>query len=283
MASIDCHFIFRKGRQTSSPKAKRPRQTAVLSRLLTFTGMTKNSGLKGIISYINHDKGYATIEFQQNEKKKNINFKLADARLPGPGPGVPNQAPKSHHFRTGDHVSFEVQSTERTGRMIAAKVKFLYNQELEKIIQQARKENIFKGFLKIADGNLYVKELTSYLFFPLTISRWEKLPPEKMFNEAVDFTLLNIEKPDKMSAMLFTNDFIPEYRAALRYRENKTVITAIVFKVSPYAVYLNMFHDKIQAKLPVSSNTLHDIKVGDKIEIRITYLSPLKIVVEKAG
>ena len=243
--------------------------------------MTKNSGLKGIISYINHDKGYATIEFQQNAKKKNINFKLAEARLPGPD--VQSQAPKSHHFRTGDHVSFEVQSTGRADRMIATKVKFLYNQELEKIIQQARKENIFKGFLKIADGNLYVKELTSYLFFPLTISRWEKLPPEKMFNEAVDFTLLNIEKPDKMSAMLFTNDFIPEYRTALRYQENNTVITAIVFKVSPYAVYLNMFHDKIQAKLPVSSNTLHGIKAGDKIEVRITYLSPLKIVVEKAG
>ena len=243
--------------------------------------MTKNSGLKGIISFINHDKGYATIEFQQNEKKKNINFKLADTRLTDPD--VQRHVPKSHHFRTGDHVSFEVQSTERAGRMVATKVKFLYNQELEKIIQRARKENIFKGFLKMADGNLYVKELTSYLFFPLTISKWEKLPLEKMFNEAVDFTLLNIEKPDKMSAVLFTNDFIPEYRTALRHQENKTVITATVFKVSPYAAYLNMFHDKIQAKLPLSPGTLHDIKTGDKIEVRITYLSPLKIVVERVG
>jgi hypothetical protein len=243
--------------------------------------MSKNSGFKGIISFINHDKGYATIEFQQNEKKKNINFRLADAPLPGTA--VQSQTPKSHHFRTGDHVSFEVQSTERAGRMVATKVKFLYNQELEKIIQRARKENIFKGFLKMADGNLYVKELASYLFFPLTISKWEKSPPEKMFNEAVDFTLLNLEKPDKMAAVLLTNDFIPEYRTALRHLENKTVITATVFKISPFAIYLNMFHDRIQAKLPLSSITAHDIKVGDKIAVRITYLNPLKIVVERAG
>ncbi|MCW3116968.1 MAG: hypothetical protein JWM28_1050, partial [Chitinophagaceae bacterium] len=121
----------------------------------------------------------------------------------------------------------------------------------------------------------------SYLFFPLILSKWEKAPQEKMFNEAVDFILLNTDKPDKMSAALYKNDFIPEYRTALQYWNNKTVIEVPVYKVSPYAVYLDLFPAKIQAKLPLAAEELKLIKTGDKMKVVITYLSPSKIVVEK--
>ncbi|MCW3119338.1 MAG: hypothetical protein JWM28_3420, partial [Chitinophagaceae bacterium] len=126
---------------------------------------------KGILSFINHDKGYATIEYQQNEKKKTINFKTVAADPLKPG--VVKQTAKSHHFRTGDHVSFQLKLSDRGDRMIASAVKFLYNHELEKIINKARIENLFKGFLKMADDELFVKELGSYLFFPLVLSKWE--------------------------------------------------------------------------------------------------------------
>jgi hypothetical protein len=234
---------------------------------------------KGILSFINHDKGYATIEYKQNEKKKTVNFKTVDPQLLKPDGSKP--AAKAHHFRTGDHVSFYLKLTERGDRMAATGVKFLYNHELEKIIQKAKVENIFKGFLKMADDMLFVKELNSYLFFPLILSKWEKAPPEKMFNDAVDFVLLNMEKPDKMNAALYKNDFIPEYRAALQCLKNKTTLDATVYKVSPYAVYLDVMADKIQAKLSLPVEEMKLIKPGERMRVLITYLSPAKIVVER--
>ncbi|MES1217977.1 MAG: hypothetical protein ABUT20_20895 [Bacteroidota bacterium] len=235
---------------------------------------------KGVLSFINHDKGYATIEYSQNEKKKTINFKTVDAG--SLKTGTEKQLSKSHHFRTGDHVSFQLKLSDRGDRMVATAVKFLYNHELEQIINKAKVENIFKGFLKQADDTLFVKELNSYLFFPLVLSKWEKAPPEKMFNEAFDFVLLNTDKPDKMRAVLYKNDFIPEYKTAMQYWKNKTVIEAPVYKVSPYAVYLNLFGDKVQAKLSLPPEEMRLIKTGDKINVLITFLSPSKIAVEKA-
>jgi hypothetical protein len=234
---------------------------------------------KGILSFINHDKGYAAIEYKQNEKKKTINFKTVEGD--SMKPDTVKQTAKAHHFRTGDHVSFQLKLSGRGDRMAAFAVKFLYNHELEKIINKARIENIFKGFLKMADGTLFVKELNSYLFFPLLLSRWEKAPPEKMFNEAFDFVLLNMDKPDKMSAALYKNDFIPEYRTALQYWKNKTAIETTVYKVSPYAIYLNVISDKVQAKLSLTAEEMKLVKTGDKMNVLITYLSPSKIAVEK--
>ena len=234
---------------------------------------------KGIISFINYDKGYATIEYKQNEKKKTINFKTADTGRPKPG--TVKHTAKSHHFRTGDHVSFQLKLSDRGDRMIASVVKFLYNHELEKIINKAGIENIFKGFLKLADDTLFVKELDSYLFFPLILSKWEKPPHKKMFNEAVEFILLNTDKPDKMNAALYKNDFIAEYRTALQYWKNKTAIEATVCKVSPYAVYLDVVANKIQAKLSFPMEEMKLIKAGDKLKVLITYLSSSRIVVQR--
>ena len=236
---------------------------------------------QGVLSFVNYDKEYATIEYKQNEKKKTINFKTV--HTDPLKQGAVKQPIKSHHFRTGDQVSFQLKLSDRGDRIIPFAVKFLYNHELEKIINKARTENVFKGFLKMADGVLFVKELTSYLFFPLLLSKWETAPPEKMFNEAVDFILLNMDKPDRMSAALYKNDFMPEYRRALQYWKNKTPIEAAVYKVSPYAVYLDVVGDKIQAKISLKAEELKLIKPGDKMNVLVTYLSPSKIVVEKVN
>jgi hypothetical protein len=92
-----------------------------------------------------------------------------------PGTDITAQNRKSHHFRTGDHVSFEAQLTDRAGKLVANKVRFLYNHELEKLIHRARTENVFKGYLKLADGKLFVKEPCELPFFSVDRSEWEKI------------------------------------------------------------------------------------------------------------
>ena len=167
--------------------------------------------------------------------------------------------------------------------MIAYNVKFLYNQELEKLINRAVVENRFSGYLKVVDDELFVKEWDSYIFFPLKLSNWENPPAESAFNEAISFKLLNLDKPHAIAAELFSHDFIPEYRKAMELFNNKKPIEGTVTKVSPFAIYLDLFgNNKIQAKIQLPAKFGEEkVKPGDKIKVIITYLSSSRIVVER--
>ncbi len=233
---------------------------------------------KGIISFINHDKNYATIDYDQSGKKKSVNFKTGmEDQLKRDGE---KKSKKLHKFLIGDEVNFQLKRSDRGDKMIACKVKFLYNKELEKLISRAAVENRFSGYLKIAEDEFFVKEWDSYIFFPLQLSKWENPPAESAFNEAISFKLLNLDKPYAIEAELFSHDFIPEYRKALQYFENKNPIEATVSKVSPFAAYLDLLGNKIQAKIQLPAKGLEEIKVGDKIKVVITYLSSSRIVVQ---
>jgi ribosomal protein S1 len=227
---------------------------------------------KGTISFVNHDKQYATIDYEQNGKKKTINCKTDEE-----GQG---KSKKPHLFRIGDEVNFQIKLSDRGDKMIAYNIKFLYNTELEKLINKAQLENRFSGYLKMVDDELFVKEWDSYIFFPLKLSRWENPPAESAFNEAISFKLINQDKPNAIAAELFSHDFIPEYRKALEHFKSKTPTEATVSKVSPFAAYLDLFGNKIQAKIQLSEAP-EEIKPGDKLKVLITHLSSSRIVVER--
>jgi ribosomal protein S1 len=227
---------------------------------------------KGTISFVNHDKEYATIDYEQNGKKKTINCKTDEKEQ------VKSKKPRL--FRIGDEVNFQVKLSDRGDKMIAYNIKFLYNTELEKLVNKAKLENRFSGYLKIVDDQLFVKEWDSYIFFPLKLSKWENPPAESAFNEAISFKIINLDKPNAIAAGLFSHDFIPEYRKAVEHFKSKTPIEATVSKVSPFAVYLDLFGNKIQAKVQLSEAPV-EIKPGDKIKVLITHLSSSRIVVER--
>jgi hypothetical protein len=234
---------------------------------------------KGTVSFVNHDKHYITIDYEHNGKKKTVNGKTGGKEQL---PSKDKKAGKPHQFRIGDVVNFRVKPSDRGDKMIAHHVRFLYNTELEKLINKAQVENRFSGYLKLVDDELFVKEWDSYIFFPLKLFKWEKPPAESAFNEAISFKLLNLDKHGAISAELFSHDFIPEYRKALEYFKNKTPIEATVSKVSPFAVYLDLFGSKMQAKIQLPANGLEEIKSGDQVKVIITHINNNRLVVEKA-
>lgn len=241
--------------------------------------------LQGTISFVNHDKQYATIDYDQNGKKKSVNFKTIQGELSMQDGKKATKKP--HKFRIGDQVNFQVRRSDKGEKMVAYNVKFLYNQELEKLINRAAVENRFSGYLKLVDDELFVKEWDSYIFFPLKLSNWENPPAESAFNEAISFKLLNLDKPNAVAAELFSHDFIPEYRKAMEVFNAKKPVDATVTKLSPFAIYLDLFgNSRIQAKiqLPAQGTDSHregEVKPGDKMKVIISYLSSSRIVVEK--
>src|SRR5215204_1657527 len=85
---------------------------------------------KGKISFINHEKEFATIEYLHNNKEKTVNFKTGVAA-----------GKKPHQFRLGDGVSFQLKLSARGDKMAAYNVKFTHNNSINLLLQKAAIEN----------------------------------------------------------------------------------------------------------------------------------------------
>lgn len=227
----------------------------------------------GKISFINLEKGFATIEYLHHNNLKSVNFKTDMA-----GSGK-----KPQQYRIGDGVSFELRLSDRGDKMAAFNVKFTYNTGIDLLIQKAALENRFSGYLKLIDDTFFVKELNSYILFPLQLSPWELPPSLTAINKAISFSLLNLDKPNRIVAELFSHSYIPEYKKAFQHFMNEIEIDAVVKRISPHAVYVELFGEKFQAKIPLSAFGEKEVKEGDIIPVLITHLTPAKVVVKLAG
>lgn len=226
---------------------------------------------RGKISFINHEKLFATIEYMQGTKPKSVNFKLTSETV----------TKKPHQYRLGDVVSFNTRLSDRGDKMTACNVKYLYNPGIDLLVQKAAVENRFAGYLKKVEDNYFIKEADSYILLPLLLSPWEKPPADSAENEMIAFSLVNTDKPNALKAELFSHSFIPEYRMALQHFKNEIDAEALVTRISPHAVYLSLFNDKIQAKLPLTAFGEGEINEGDTVPVLITHLTPNRIVVKR--
>lgn len=224
----------------------------------------------GRVTSINHDKNYVSVVYMHNERKRTITCRMSEA----------DEKPK-HIYRVGDEVSFQVKGANRGSSLIAYNLKFLYNNELDQLLLKASVDNRFTGYLKLADDQLFIKERGSYIFFPLEVSKWEKMPAEEQFNEAVEFRLINTEKRGRISAELFHHEFNPEYRKAIQALKNQTPVEATVTRISDYAIYLALYEGKLSSKLPLAKDETTTLQPGDIITVRITHLTLNRIVVER--
>lgn len=228
---------------------------------------------KGKISFVNYEKYFATIDYSFNNKHKSVNFKT----------DADDSSKKPQHYRLGDEVSFQMKLSDRGDKMTAYNVKYRHNEAIALLIQKSAKENRFSGYLKKIDDNYFIKEWECYILFPLQLSPWEVPPATTAENEAISFSLVNLDKPNAIKAELFSHFYIPEYKKAELFFEKQFDIEAVVSKISPHAVYLNLFGDKIQAKLSVTPEEKAAIKEGDIIKVVITHLTPTKIAIRKSS
>ena len=231
--------------------------------------------IEGKISFINHEKKYAMIEYEEGNKNKTVRASIDEQSQKQMK--AKNIIKKTHHFMVGDVVSFQVKLSDRGDRMMASGTEFLYNNALDVLINKSFVSNKFIGYLKMVDDKYFVKEIDSYLFFPVPFSAWQIVPEELDLNEQVHFSLENIDKKEKIYASLFNNKYIPEFEQAVKLFKTKTPVMAEVFKVSPHSIYLNIISEKIQAKIAFEEG----INVGDRIEVLISYLGKNKIAVVK--
>jgi hypothetical protein len=242
--------------------------------------------IPGKITFIHHEKNRAVIEYDDNGKKKTIQADIdekAQAKLV-----AQKLIKKPHRFLVGDNVKFQVKKTGANGRILYAdNIQYQYNTALEILINKAETENKFLGYIKITDHEYFIKEIDTYLFFPLKVSVYEVAPTEKEIEKPVTFKLENIEKPEKISASLYNHNYIPEFQEAIQHFKKKTIIDAVINKITPFGIYLHLINGKIEAKLSIDemlAKQIEDktIQVGSIIPVLIKHLTPDRMVVEKA-
>ncbi|HTL10415.1 MAG TPA: hypothetical protein VL307_19205 [Chitinophagaceae bacterium] len=233
--------------------------------------------LEGKISFVHHDKDYVTIDYTHNNKKKSVNGKVDEARQLQMK--EEKLIKKIHRFHEGDEVYFTLQRSARGDKMVAEKIRYRFNNTLGNLVNRARQNNQFSGYLKQVEDKYFVKETGSYQFFELRLSPWELPPPADKLNEPVVFQLNQLDKPEKLYATLLHHHYIPQYLAAQKLFTSKTPLNAAVYKITPNGIYLNLIGDKLRAKIAATGSIMETIKEGDKIKVIITYLSNSKIVV----
>ena len=234
--------------------------------------MSTDTIYRGKISYINPEKHFGTIDYLHGTKEKSVNFKTTES----------DSGKKPHQFRVGDVVNFQLRLSDRGDKMTAHKIKFQHNDAINLFIQRASYENRFTGYLKKVEDQLYIKEVDSYIFFPLQLSPWEHPPVESAENQLIAFSLLNLDRPNAIVATLFSHVYIPQYKSAEVHFENKMPIKGVVSRVSPYAIYIDLFAGAMQGKLPLTENSETPPEVGSEIEVIIEFLSPFKLALKKA-
>lgn len=235
----------------------------------------------GTISFINPHKKYALIDYEVNGKKKSIKGST-DEKLQEELK-TKGLVKKIHQYNPGDVVRFKIKKAGRGDLMIAYELEFLYNNSRSDLINKAKKENRLTGYLKQTDDGFFIKEIDSYQFFPIHFSPWQIIPGEDKLNEPVSFFLENLDKPEKITAVLFDNSFIPEFHAAVKHFKAKMPIEATITKISPHGIYLDVINNKIHAKINPADLTpklLKELTPGKKMNVIISYLNKSRIVIE---
>jgi len=193
---------------------------------------------------------------------------------------------KPHRFLVGDHVKFVIKKSSNS-IYFADHVQYQYNNTLEVLINKAKVQNKFLGYIKVVDDKYFIKEIDSYLFFPLLISKFEHAPIAQEHEKAVSFKLINIEKPEKLQAELYNHHYNEGFLIAVKQLKKEEAISAVVNKITPYGIFVSLSESNLDAKLTIDNDLAEKlntgtIAVGTSINIKIKHLTADRIIIERA-
>ena len=237
---------------------------------------------RGKITFINNDKKKATIEYLSQNKLKNIQA-VIDEKQQEKYVAM-NLIKKPHRFLVGDHVKFVIKKSS-ANVFFADHVIFEFNNAVEVLINKARITNKFTGYIKLVDDDYFIKEIDSYLFFPLKLSRFEIKPELTASEKPIAFKFLNLEKPEKIMAELYNHNYVQGFKLAVKQFKNEETIEAVVTRISPYGIFVVLKESELEAKISINdlvSQKLNneEISAGQTIRVKINHISSDRIVIE---
>ena len=237
---------------------------------------------RGKITFINNDRKKATIEYVTNNKVKSIQAVIDDkqqekyVQL--------KLIKKAHRFLVGDNVKFIIKKSA-ANVFFADHILYEYNNALEVLVEKAALTNKFLGYIKIVDDKYFIKEIDSYLFFPLHLSKFEIAPEVAETEKLVSFKMMNTDKPDKISAELYNHNYTKGFLTAIKQSKKEEAIRAVVSKITPFGIFVLLAESNIECKIAITETLLEkiqseEIKIGSELQVKIKHLTADRIVIE---
>jgi hypothetical protein len=237
---------------------------------------------RGKIVSINNDKKRATIEYVNENKIRSIVASI-DQDLSNKKTDK-KPASKAHRFLIGDQVKFVIKKSS-SNQFFADHLVYEFNNGLDVLINKAKTENRFLGYVKKVEEDYFIKEIDSYFFFPMRISKFEIAPEINENDKPVYFKLTQIENPEKISAALYNHQYIPGFSTAMKQYKKEEPIAASVERISPHGIFVELVDSKMKAKINridslealIENET---IKAGAEIQVIIRHMNADRIVIE---
>jgi len=237
---------------------------------------------RGKIVSINNDKKRATIDYVNENKIRSIVASIDQSQQ---NKKIDKKSTsKSHRFLIGDQVKFVIKKSS-SNQFFADNLVYEFNNGLDVLINKAKTENRFLGYVKKVEEDYFIKEIDSYFFFPMHISKFEIAPEINENDKPVYFKLTHLENPEKISAALYNHQYIPGFSTAMKQYKKEDPIGAIVERISPHGIFVELVDSKMKAKInrvdslePLIEN--ETIKVHAEIQVVIRHMNADRIVIE---
>lgn len=208
---------------------------------MEYTGTIVSAPLRkgtGLIKYENEDKKIHIIQYDIVNERKNGRF-----------------------FLTFDKVSFQISKSERDiEKPIAHNLKFVENQEFQKLKERLGGQYNISGTLICIFGNYFIKENSSNILFPTRFKPGEIAPEE---NSSVTALLIPKRAEEKIwDTLLYDLDIDDNFLKLISAASIQGVVKEIYPK---YALITFINFPDYEGKLSTFYNPA--IRVGDQVVV----------------
>jgi len=120
-------------------------------------------------------------------------------------------------MREGDKVVFDVSKSD-DGSPMGVNIQFVNNLNLDSLRKDFEKGSMLKGYLKKVEERYYVKDLDTYMFIPIVVSKYELNASEfyeMRLNELVEYKLIRFTSKNMIWGLLCHRQFSDRFNGIM--------------------------------------------------------------------
>jgi len=181
------------------------------------------------------------------------------------------------HQRTSPppkEVDFLVRLKQIGDKFEAFDIEYVGNEQRQLLIEEYQEKKVLLGYLKKVNDTFFVKHISTYVFLPIEISKYEiESSYDERLNQLVQFQLKNINKIDKIKAILTDRTYSCEWEKIKELFERQEIISGLIKQRTRGGFIVDVFG--IDAFLPGSQI---DLKPINEYDIFIDKTMDFKII-----
>jgi len=227
----------------------------------------------GIVSHFDVQKKFGFIESDNNSyfffiDSDNIRAKIIALKKQG------IKAKIKTIYNIGDEVNFKLKHSEN--KVEAFDIEYVGNEQRQLLIEEYKEKKVLLGYLKKINDIFWVKHISTYVFLPVEISKYEiGSVYEERINQLVQFHLKNINKIDKIKAVLTDRKYTCEWEKIQELFERQEIVCGHIKHRTKGGFIVDIFG--VDAFLPGGQIDIKPIRDYDVFIDKTMYFKIIKL------